>query len=778
MIAQKRGKNVAVVGAVLQVAFTVVMLAIWLLTDSSAAMTVTWLLAGGVALWLMVALLFYTRQLERLEALELEEIDEEGRIFASEDESQMRPAAARLAVVERWVVPIFTLLWAGYHVALAVAVWRVLAAGGVAEPAYTERGTLFAILIGFLAFLFSRYATGMGTRPEWRPLRAAGSYLLVCVLMIAAVAAALLAARQGYPRIDLIIAFITPAIQVVLAAELVVNFVLDLYRPRLPGQEQRLSFDSRLLGLLAEPQRVGHSLAEAVNYQFGFEVSKTWFYQLLTRSFVPLVILGVLALFAISSVVIVHDGEVHVVSRFGRVSSDPGTFLRPGIRFKWPWPIETSRRFDVGKIHELQLGTGAEREAVTVKSGPMAGRELMLWTEEHGRRAELDFLLAVPPETWKEQADGKKSVAAVSIIKLVALVQYRITDPYKFGYKYTDAGRLLENVAHQEMVLYCSSATLDTPIPGDAKDRPEAIMTYGRGRAAEKLKQCIEKAVGPGGLDLGVEIVYVGFTSVHPPAEAAKDFEKVIEARLRQRATRYKALAEATRTLSEVAGDPTGALKLALAIQKQVELGALHALKPGSEGLRVQLGKYVQDARGNVRTLAEEVEQERLQGKIREDELTSAQVLLKDYQAYLAYLLELQEACARAGRDASALKKVGEGLTARVARAREQAGRLFDSAGGKPVTMVAEATGQRWQKELSQRARAESFERKMLLYRASPEMYLVDLWLGMWDQVLAGKQKHVLGLDPNRIEHWMDWKGETDVMGGVYAPTEEGESGQ
>jgi len=378
MIAQKRGKNVAVAGAVLQTAFTVVMLAIWLLTDSSAAMTVTWLLAGGVALWLMVALLFYSRQLERLEALELEEIDEEGRIFAGEDESQIRPAAGRLAVVERWVVPIFTLLWAGYHAALAVAVWRVLAAGGVAELAYTERGTLFAILIAFLAFLFSRYATGMGTRPEWRPLRAAGSYLLVCVLMIAAVAAALLAARQEYPRIDLTIAFITPAIQVILAAELVVNFVLDLYRPRLPGQEQRLSFDSRLLGLLAEPQRVGHSLAEAINYQFGFEVSKTWFYQLLTRSFVPLVIIGVLALFAISSVVIVHEGEVHVVSRFGHVSSDPGTFLRPGIRFKWPWPIETSRRFDVRKIHELQLGTGAERQAVTVTSGPMAGRELML----------------------------------------------------------------------------------------------------------------------------------------------------------------------------------------------------------------------------------------------------------------------------------------------------------------------------------------------------------------------------------------------------------------
>ena len=49
MIAQRRGKNVASVGLVLQVAFTVVMMAIWLLTGSYAAMATVWLLTGGVA---------------------------------------------------------------------------------------------------------------------------------------------------------------------------------------------------------------------------------------------------------------------------------------------------------------------------------------------------------------------------------------------------------------------------------------------------------------------------------------------------------------------------------------------------------------------------------------------------------------------------------------------------------------------------------------------------------------------------------------------------------
>ena len=48
---------------------------------------------------------------------------------------------------------------------------------------------------------------------------------------------------------------------------------------------------------IAEPGRIGSSIADALNYQFGFEVSKTWFYQLLSRACVPLIIFGGLAAF-------------------------------------------------------------------------------------------------------------------------------------------------------------------------------------------------------------------------------------------------------------------------------------------------------------------------------------------------------------------------------------------------------------------------------------------------------------------------------------------------
>ncbi|MCP4377498.1 MAG: hypothetical protein GY794_15145, partial [bacterium] len=318
MISQRRGKNVSSAGVVLQVAFTVVMLTIWLLSGSQSAMASVWLLSGGVALWLVVLLLFYARKLAAQEAIELEELASESSIFQSDERSQLQPMAARCAFIERWVIPIFTLLWAGWHGCMAVVLWSGVTAESEATLNYTSQGALFAVLVGFLAFLFSRYSTGMGTRSEWRPLRSTGSYMLICAMMVGGVVVALLGAWQGYAMVDYWVAMIIATLMMVLAIELVINFVLDMFRPRLPGEESRLSFDSRLLNLLAEPDRVGHSLADAVNYQFGFEVSRTWFYRLMVKSFIPLVLLGMAVLVAISSIVIVNEGQEYVISRFGR----------------------------------------------------------------------------------------------------------------------------------------------------------------------------------------------------------------------------------------------------------------------------------------------------------------------------------------------------------------------------------------------------------------------------------------------------------------------------
>ncbi|MBT3201220.1 MAG: hypothetical protein HN350_15070 [Phycisphaerales bacterium] len=759
MIAQKRGKNVAVVGLILQTAFTAVMLAVWLMTGSLTAMATVWLLTGGIGLWVMVLLLFYTRQLERREAAELEEIAAGSSIFQSEEAAQNQPMAARLAFIERWTTPTFTLLWAAWHGCMAVVIWRTLGAETKTPMQYPSQGTLFALLIGFLMFLFSRYSTGMGTQKQWRPLRATGGYMLAGAIMLAGAAAALLGAWQGYGQIDYWVATVGAALMMIIAIELVINFVLDIFRPRLPGQEQRMSFDSRLLGLIAEPDRVGHSLADAVNYQFGFEVSRTWFYRLLVKSFIPLVGLGALVLIAISSIVIVHEGQEHIISRFGRPDAE-NSLKEPGIHFKLPWPIETARAFDVGRLYEFQLGAGHEAEPDIITAGTFKGRELALWTEEHGSHEEQDFLLAVPPES-RENITGNKA-ADVTIIKLGASVQYKITDAYKFGYKYADAEEMLEVVASREMVRYCSSATLDTPIRGDAQDRPEAIMTYGRGPAARRLKTRIEETVKE--LDIGVQIVSVAFAIVHPPADAAQSFEKVIEARLRQDQQRYQAQAQAVTTLSGVAGNRPSALRLALAFSIHDKLKEMPSPIKNPAKFAEAIAQQIKTNEAQADELREEIKQDVFRGRKTQESTgagNSLQSVLDDHQTHIKNLKGLQNET-----DKTKAEKLLAKLVSDTGQAAET--RLMNLKTGRASVMIAEASSQRWRHELSERGKAESFARQTLLYEASPQMYMLDRWLDTWDQVLKGKHKRVIGLDPNRVEHWFRWEGKSGVSSGLY----------
>ena len=766
MVIEKRGKNAAVAGAAGQALFAAAMLAIGLWTGSPAAMACAYFLAGGVLLWLMVALLLYVRQLESQEAMELEELARgtaKATIFEGATEADLRPAAHRRAWVQRWLVPAFTLLWAAFHATIGVVMLRYLLIREALPVRGPAEGMVFSILVTFLAFLYSRYSTGMSRRDEWRPLRAAGSYMLAGAIFAGATAVAFGTATQEYTAVGYIVAHVIPAIQLVLALEMALNFVMDLYRPRLPGQPRHLSFDSRLLGFVAEPGRVGRSIAETINYQFGFEVSKTWFYQLLSRAFVPLLVLAGVVLFAMSCIVVVGEGQQAVVLHWG--SPDTSNSVRgPGIGFKWPWPIDTVRTFQTGRIHEIVLGVGqerseAERQAAIISEGTFAGREQYLWTEEHGRRKELDFLLAVPPDRERTVGAEAEQRPPVNIIRLVVPVQYRITDVYKYGYRFVDAGKLLEDVAYREMVRYCASATLNSPVADGAADRPEAIMTYGRQHAAAELKERIQEVADR--LDLGVEITYVGLLSVHPPPEAAEAFEDVLKAERRQDELRYRAEAEANEILARVAGDPSDALELAMAIRRLGELSSLAGLRDKPQAFAHELADYIARTGEDIRSLDEEIDRERLLGQIRPGKPTANQRLRQAYQSYLDVLVKLKS-------------KGDSDLPAQLANARVQADALFGKAAGGPAAEVAKAVADRWQAELVEQSRAELFTSELLAYKASPNIYRLDRWLDVLDKVLPGAAKYVLTVDREKFEIWLNWERQGGLMEGVRFEGEQG----
>src|SRR5512140_561011 len=93
---------------------------------------------------------------------------------------------------------------------------------------------------------------------------------------------------------------------------------MDIYRPRLKGQYIRSAFESRLLGLISEPGGILYTAASAIDYQFGFKVSHTWFLQLLQKAIAPLILFSIVTLYLLSSITIVQPDEKGIIERFGK----------------------------------------------------------------------------------------------------------------------------------------------------------------------------------------------------------------------------------------------------------------------------------------------------------------------------------------------------------------------------------------------------------------------------------------------------------------------------
>jgi len=773
---QARGKNVAIGGAVLQLIFAAVTLGAWLLSGSQAALAAGLFVLAGVGLWLLVAVQFYCRQLAAQEAAELEELartgEDRGRLFEG-DERAARPAGRRQEVLDRWVVPIFTVLWAGLHATIGVLMLRYLWGREAAELTWQPQGGLFIILAGFLSFLFSRYCTGMSRGPAWRALRATGSYLLISTAAGALAAAGLLASWQGYGGPDRVAGILIEIAALVLAVELLLNVVLDLYRPRVPGEEARASFDSRLFGLVAEPARVGHSIAETLNYQFGFEVSRTWFYRLVSRAIVPLLLFAVALLFALSSVVVVEAGEQFVVFRLGRVHTQRGP-LGPGVHLKLPWPIDTTERFDVGAVREMWLGTGRERTREEREAEFVKGREIYRWDQEHGARVERDFLIAVDPEEFrrgqerlKKEREGERPPPPVHIIKLVAVLYYQIDDVMKWGFRYADAPALLHDVAYEQMTEYYARMTLtedaadrnaEAAAADGVPERPRAIMTTGRQQAAAALRTRIAGKVGPKGLDLGVRIRAVKLVTVHPPMQAAEAYYDVAVAERERDRLRNEARAEANQKLALSAGTPYRALRLAEAISRLYELTDLQDLRDQPERFGAQLGEYVRAARKDLARVGEEIERERQLGRVQEGEATTAMRLRPIYAEHVAALEELARQVEREGPP---------DLSARIGRAHQRAEALLGSVRGEAAEVLASARSVSLRHELEERGRLAMFRQELPAFLANDRLYRLDRVLGVLSEKLPGIWKYVLLGEPEQLELWLDWEKSASRLSGL-----------
>ena len=596
IVSSKRPKNVAIFSFVVSVLFFGTSLLVGQWSHFFAISAAGWFFLYTALIWFVLSIQFYQRALAEQEKLDLSQLasgEQGASIFQakSERENLFSVAQGRLKILEKWFVPIFGGIIAAYQIIVGLLVLRSAFSPAETNPAEPLFCSIIMASIAFISFLLSRYSTGMSSQMEWKPLRAGGSSMLGASLLSFALAITL-AIVHLFPSLNFIlevIAKVIPILMIALGLEIALNLVMDIYRPRLRGQYSRSAFDSRLLGIINEPGGILKSAADALDYQFGFQVSQTWFYKLLEQAIVPLILFGAVTLYALSCFVVVGPDEKGVIERFGNPLNDANQprIIGSGLTLKWPWPIEKANIFPVSRISEISIGY-LEDEAAKAEKIPK------LWGYKHYKE---EYQLLVASE--QEEQDTTETTVPVSIVIAAVPVQYRVKDIYSFLYNHDNPEELLRSICYRELTKYAVSAKLEM---SDESESQLSLLGRGRIQASKVLTERIQKEADEEGL--GVEIVFLGLQGVHPPVEVAADYENVTGAIQEKQRMILDAQARSIRTLSASAGSVEKARELS-ELDKKVKESELNKDPNLTENRKLLDDAFEQASGSTYKTLAE-----------------------------------------------------------------------------------------------------------------------------------------------------------------------------
>lgn len=559
----RRAQQVSLLGLVLQVLLCGGLWVLAVFARSDAIAVLARLMIIGIPIWLVLYLVFKQMRRVAAEALETAELKRAHAAGAGEalfefDDDALLLEQNRLRWMIKWLLPSVTIVAAIILVGGSFVGWSwspdtVFEQGGLRHTQNPTMMMWFVVGAGFLSFLYARYSIALAKMAHWRVIRAGATMMAGNAVACLAVAIALMA-TSTVPWAESLVAYLLRTLLLLIGLEFSLNFVLDLYRPRAPGEIPRPSFDSRLLGLITEPGGIAKSLAEAVNYQFGFEVSKTWFYELLQRWLLPMTVLAATVVLLLTSVVVVDADDEAVIERLGRSVHAEGESLSPGIHLKWPYPIDIVHRAPVLRVGELVIGEASDDEDDLNKP--------IIWTEHHEFVPELMLLVAAEQEDAANvglsigEGEEKESVP-VSLLMVSVPVAYRIKNIHDYLYRYTDPEKLLEAVAYQYLSEYAASV--------DIAD----LMGPARAAFNVEFRRLIQARIDE--LGMGIELVFAGVRGAHPPAEdnVAVAFQSVIQAEAQKAADIFKAQGAAARILADVAGTVGRAEQLDEAIARR-----------------------------------------------------------------------------------------------------------------------------------------------------------------------------------------------------------------
>lgn len=494
---------------------------------------------------------------ERLEKLELEEMARSkasATLFEARD-AEIFPAQRSREQFQKFFVPGFTaLLFIGQAV-VAFALWRWLAATDtVLAPEHSMKALAAFALLALGLFLLGRFSATIARLEDNRLLRPGAGYLLLAAYLSAAAAVgiALVTLAREFPNADLYVAKFLCVLLALVALETLLTLVLEIYRPRVKGKVGRPLYESRVVGLLGQPEGLITTAAQALDYQFGFKVSDTWAYRFLEQRLGLLILLQLGVLLVSTSFVVVESGEQALLERFGRRVGG-ASVLNPGLHFKMPWPVDQVYRYRTDQIQTISVGFAPEEDEHDHTT-------TIVWTAGHGK--EDNFLVANREPGAPQTADGaSRKAPPVSLLTVSIPVQFQVTNITDWVYGHENGSNFLQQISTREVVRYLVSADFNE------------VMSHGRLTAGNALRARIQAAAT--GAKLGVNVLFVGLQDIHPPVKVAPEYEKVVGAIQQKRATILAAESDAIRTNAMAGARAFTATNAAAAERLRLRLEAL-----------------------------------------------------------------------------------------------------------------------------------------------------------------------------------------------------------
>jgi len=240
-----------------------------------------------------------------------------------------------------------------------------------------------------------------------------------------------------------------------------------------------------------------------------------------------------LAIWALTGIYIVDEGNRGVVTRFGRYSE---TTL-PGPHWRLPAPIESVTIVNVEQQRFIEVGyrSGGRQQAM----GSVPREALMLTQDEN-------------------------------IVDIRLAVQYQIKD----------AKNYLFNVLDPDVTLKQVTESAERGIIG--KSSMDFVLTEGRSGIADEIKAEVQQILDQ--YHTGIRVITVNFVDAQPPEEVQNAFEDAIKAREDEQRLKNEAEAYANEVVPKARGaaarltEESEAYKLKLIAKAQGEAGRFKQL--------------------------------------------------------------------------------------------------------------------------------------------------------------------------------------------------------